>query len=59
VGCQHGISSDQFKYRIFTQHGAKRKGGKYMDDYLAVIDFVENHPGLKRAKRDANEGAMK
>jgi len=58
VGCQHGISSDQFKNRIFAQHGG-REGGKYMDDYLAVIDFVENHPGLKRARRDANEGAMK
>jgi hypothetical protein len=23
------------------------EGGKYVGEYLATIDFVENHPGLK------------
>jgi hypothetical protein len=55
VGCQHGISTAELKERVAHRHG----GTLYETEYLAVIDFVENHPGMKRARRDANEGAMK
>ena len=45
VGCQHGITTERFRERVEYEHGAT----DYGDDYRALIDFVERHPGRLRA----------
>ena len=45
VGCQYGLSTKALKAAVKETHGAT----DYADDYLAVIAFVENHPGMKRS----------
>ena len=48
VGCQYGISTETLRERVELDHGASTHG----DDYRAAIDFVESHPGLKRARAE-------
>ena len=45
VGCQKGITTERFRERVEEDHGASGRG----DDYRALIDFVEHHPGRLRA----------
>ena len=45
VGCQHGITTETFRARIDLDHPAP---SEHRDNYLALIAFVEAHPGLAR-----------
>lgn len=53
VGCQRGITSKEFRNQIADTHG----DNDHAQDYLALIVFVESHPGLARWHK-ANPGAM-
>lgn len=44
-GCQHGIRTDTLRERIRETHG----DNEHAKDYLAVIAYVESHPGLSMA----------
>jgi UDP-3-O-[3-hydroxymyristoyl] glucosamine N-acyltransferase len=50
VGCQHGITTDEFISRINLHHLA---GSPHRDDYLYLIGGILQHPGLLRAKAAA------
>jgi len=41
VGCQHGITTDDFRALVAQTHG----GTSHAADYLHVIEFVDSHPG--------------
>ena len=47
VGCQLGISTDDFREQIKKTHGEN----DHAQDYLALIAFVESHPGLARWRK--------
>ena len=40
VGCQYGISTETLRDRVVKDH----RGTRHETDYMAVINFVENHP---------------
>jgi hypothetical protein len=47
VGCQSGISTEEFVARVKKDHG----GTDHEADYLYLIGGVEGHPGLARHKQ--------
>ena len=51
VGCQWGITTRMLRARVERYHGATPMG----DDYRYLIDTVERHPGLLRAKKAAKK----
>ncbi len=51
VGCQWGLTTEQFRARVEREHGGSAHG----DDYRALISFVETHPALARARAALKE----
>jgi tetrahydrodipicolinate N-succinyltransferase len=49
VGCKQGVTTDRLRKLVAETHGS----GAYADDYAAAIAFVESHPGLLRARAEA------
>ena len=54
VGCKQGISTDDLRELVKDTHS----NNDHAADYIAVINFVESHPGLARWRVSQNAVVM-
>jgi hypothetical protein len=53
VGCQYGIGTEELRASVEKTHGGNIA---HWEDYAHIIECVEKHPGLERAKKAAKVG---